>query len=75
MLTNNKMKKLIEDRNHDAVIDYDKMGKIATLSVPTNEHYLPLLYILALQEKNEPLSFFNERTLMGSVSMRSVKLG
>lgn len=70
-----KMKKLIEDRNHDAIIDYEKMGKIATLSIPTNEHYLPLLYVLALQEKNEPLSFFNERTLMGSVSMRSVKLG
>jgi 4,5-DOPA dioxygenase extradiol len=70
-----RLKKLMEEGNHDAIVDYEKMGKIATLSVPTNEHYLPLLYTLALQEKNEPLTFFNERTLMGSISMRSVKLG
>ena len=70
-----RLKKYIEEGNHNAVIDYEKMGKIATLSVPTNEHFLPLLYTLALQEKNEPLTFFNERTLMGSISMRSIKLG
>ncbi len=70
-----KLKKFIEEGNHNAVIDYEKQGKIATLSIPTNEHYLPLLYTLALQEKNEPLSFFNERTHMGSISMRSVKIG
>jgi aromatic ring-opening dioxygenase catalytic subunit (LigB family) len=38
----------------------------------TNEHYLPLLYILPLQEKNEPVRFFADRVTMGSLSMRSL---
>ncbi|OQA11718.1 MAG: LigB family dioxygenase [Bacteroidetes bacterium ADurb.Bin397] len=48
---------------------------MANLSVPSNEHYLPLLYILALQQKNESVTFFNEKTMMGSISMRSLKVG
>ncbi len=70
-----KIKKLIDEQNHSAIINYDKLGKIAQLAVPTNDHYLPLLYSLALQEKNETISYFNEKCEMGSVSMRSVKIG
>ena len=67
--------KLIEDGNHEALIHYGKLGRAASLSIPTNEHYLPLLYALALQEKNETVSFFAAQTTMGSISMRSVKIG
>ena len=38
----------------------------------TNEHYLPLLYILPLREKNEQVKFFADRVTMGSLSMRSL---
>ena len=67
-----KIKKLIDERDHSAIINYDKLGRIAQLAVPTNDHYLPLLYSLALQEKNETISYFNEKCEMGSMSMRSL---
>src|ERR1051325_7553692 len=66
------IKKLIDERNHSAIINYYKLGSIAKLAIPTNDHYLPLLYALALQEKNENISYFNEKCEMGSVSMRSL---
>lgn len=62
----------IASGDHQALIAYSGMGKIAELAIPTNEHYLPLLYALALQDKKDQLHFFNEKTLMGSISMRSV---
>lgn len=66
------IKKLIDERNHSAIINYDKLGKIAQLAVPTNDHYMPLLYSLALQEQNENIAYFNEKCEMGSMSMRSL---
>jgi len=70
-----KLKKLIEQNDHRAIINYQDLGPAAKLAIPTNEHYLPLLYSLALQEKDEALSFFAEKTLMGSISMRSLRIG
>jgi len=45
------------------------------LAIPTSEHYLPLLYAVALQDKNEELEFFNDKIVAGSLSMTSVKIG
>lgn len=69
------IKKLIESGDHKPIINYETLGKSALLAVPTNDHYLPLLYSLALQEKNESLRFFNEKTTMGAISMRSLLIG
>lgn len=69
-----KIKSCIDKEDHKSIIDYEKMGNIAKLSVPTNDHYLPLLYSLALQEKGEKVSYFNEKIDLGSASMRSVKI-
>jgi 4,5-DOPA dioxygenase extradiol len=44
------------------------------LSVPTNEHYLPMLYAAALQQKNENVNFVYEGIEMGSISMRCFKI-
>ncbi len=68
------IKKLIIDFNHSDIINYKALGKSAQLAIPTNEHFLPLLYTLALQRKNESVSFFAEKTTMGSISMRSLKI-
>lgn len=65
----------IEEGNHQPLINYKNFGKAATLSIPSNEHYLPMLYAIALQEKNESVSFFANKTTMGSISMRSIKIG
>lgn len=70
-----KIKEAIEKNDTSTLINYSKLGKSAELSVPTNEHYLPLLYAMALRKNDEKISFFNEKTTMGSVSMRSVRIG
>jgi len=70
-----RLKKLIESGDHKTIVEYEKMGTMAHLSVPTPEHYLPLLYTLSLQEKDEPVTFFNDEVVMGSISMRSVLIG
>jgi 4,5-DOPA dioxygenase extradiol len=72
---NEQMKAFILDQNHDALIQYGKQGSSFALSIPTPEHYLPLLYILALRDKNEPVTLFNDQTVGGSISMMSLHIG
>jgi len=71
---NDKFKKLITSGDHASLIDYEQLGQAAKLSIPTPEHYLPLLYTLGLQEKSDEVNIFNDKTLLGSISMTSVKL-
>ena len=61
--------------DHRSLIDFPGHGEHASLAVPTPDHYLPLMYALALQEKGEPLTFLHEGTQHGSVSMRSLRIG
>jgi 4,5-DOPA dioxygenase extradiol len=70
-----KAAELIMSGEHDRLVAYPSLGEAARLSIPTNEHYLPLLYILALQQPGEAVSFFAEGMPLGSVSMRSVRIG
>ncbi|MHC1777775.1 MAG: 4,5-DOPA dioxygenase extradiol [Lentimicrobium sp.] len=70
-----QMREWIAAGNHQALINYEKGGKAFSMSIPTPEHYLPLLYALGLKGKNEDVSIFNAKTIMGSVSMTSVKIG
>lgn len=69
-----KMNKFILDCDHQSLIDYDKQGAEFKLAIPTPEHYLPLLYTLALQDKNESISLFNDKAVAGSLTMTSVKI-
>lgn len=66
-----KIKGFIESGDHQSVINYKDLGQSALLSVPTNDHYLPLLYTLGVMESTEHVRFFNEKTTAGSISMRS----
>jgi 4,5-DOPA dioxygenase extradiol len=68
-------KKFILEGNHSPLINYQQLGHAAHLAIPTPEHFLPLLYTLGLQEKNDAINLFNTKTLMGSVSMTSVRIG
>lgn len=69
-----KMKKFILDGDHQSLIDYRSGGKAFDLAIPSPEHYLPLLYSLALQEKNEQINFFNDKAVAGSLTMTSLKI-
>ncbi|HEY0460408.1 MAG TPA: 4,5-DOPA dioxygenase extradiol [Pyrinomonadaceae bacterium] len=68
-------RELILSGTHEPLIDYELLGKDALLSAPTPEHYLPLIYILALQRDGEKVSFPVEGFDGGSISMLSVQIG
>ncbi len=70
-----KIKNLLENGDDRAIVNFNLLGKEAALSIPTSEHYLPLLYSLGLKEKSDDIKFFTEKVTMGSVSMRGVKIG
>lgn len=72
---NETFKKLITEQDYKSLINYRNYNKSLQLSAPTPEHYLPLLYSIALRNENEPISFFNDALLAGSFSMTSVKIG
>ena len=71
---NETFKRLILDNNHQDLINYQTLGTEVQMAVPTPDHYLPLLYTLALKEENESIEFFNDKPVMGSLSMTSVKI-
>jgi 4,5-DOPA dioxygenase extradiol len=72
---NEKMKELIVNSDHQSLIRYQSLGKSIQLAVPTPDHFLPLLYALALREKDEPVAFFNDQAVMGSLTMTSLIIG
>lgn len=69
-----KMKHYILDGDHQSLIHYRNQGKAFDLAIPSPEHYLPLLYALALKDNNDRLSLFNDKALGGSLTMTSVKI-
>ena len=72
---NEIFKQKIADGNHKDLMDYDKLNKAAKLAIPTPDHYYPLLYSLALQDKKDEISFFNDKLVGGSLNMTSVLIG
>jgi 4,5-DOPA dioxygenase extradiol len=71
---NEKFKSLIKTNEHAPLINYESLGSAAKLSIPTPEHYIPMLYALGLKGEKEQVSFFNDKTMMGSISMTSFKV-
>ncbi len=71
----NNIKAFLLAGDHQPLALYEKLGRDALLSVPTPEHYLPLLYVVALQRSSEPISFPVEGVDGGSISMLSVQIG
>ncbi|ULQ54034.1 4,5-DOPA dioxygenase extradiol [Flavihumibacter fluvii] len=72
---NDTFKQLIKSGDFTPLINYESLGMEARLAIPTPEHYLPLLYTLGLKAKNDPVSFFNDKAVAGSLTMTSVKIG
>ncbi|MEN6318416.1 MAG: 4,5-DOPA dioxygenase extradiol [Syntrophaceae bacterium] len=71
----NHVRELLLTGDDAPLIAYERLGHDAMLSIPTPEHYLPLLYMLGLRRKNERVSFPVQGIDGGSVSMLAVQLG
>lgn len=71
----NKARELMIAGNFKPLIDYENFGKDAILSIPTPDHYLPLLYVLGSWQEGETISFPVEGLDGGSISMLAVQLG
>jgi len=68
-------KRLILANKHKELINFSALGKEVQLAIPTPEHFLPLIYTLALKKEDEPVTIFNDKAVMGSLTMTSVKIG
>jgi len=69
---NDLFKRLIDENRHQSLIDYPSLGQAVALAVPTPEHYLPLLYALALKRDDDAVTYFNDKPLAGSLTMTSL---
>ena len=72
---NENIRDAIARGDDEAVIDFERFDEAARLSVPTVEHYLPLLYVLGARDKGEATSFPVDGIDLGTISMLSVKVG
>jgi len=70
-----QVRNLLLSADDGPLINYETLGREAALSVPTPDHYLPLLYVIALRREGEHLSFPVEGIDGGSVSMLTIQIG
>lgn len=68
------MRDLILQKDHQKLIHFQDQGEAFKLAIPTDEHYLPLLYILGLQDNEDEMLIFNDQSVMGSLAMTSLML-
>lgn len=59
----------------ESLIHYERIGPDALLSIPTPDHYLPLLYVMGSRSKTDRVQFPVEGVDMGSISMLTVEIG
>ena len=71
----NAVNRALAAQDNDTLVHYERLGKAAALSVPSPEHYLPLLYTAALREPQDDMEIFNDELAFGSISMTSVLIG
>jgi 4,5-DOPA dioxygenase extradiol len=69
------VKSKLQAKEYESLINYPLLGRTASLSVPSNDHYLPMLYSLGLTDKKEMLAFTYEEIQNASISMRCFQIG
>lgn len=72
---NDEARALLQRREHGPLIDYQAMGEPARMSVPTPDHYLPMLYIMGAQRDDDTMSILTDGIELGSISMLSFAYG
>ena len=71
----NEAKQMITAGEFKPLIEYEKLGPEAMLSIPTPDHYLPLLYVIATRQRDDATTFPIEGVDGGSISMLTVRVG
>jgi 4,5-DOPA dioxygenase extradiol len=67
--------KHLQNRDHQALIDYQKLGSSVQLAIPTPDHYYPLIYTLGMSSEADAIRLFNDEMVGGSLNMTSVQFG
>jgi 4,5-DOPA dioxygenase extradiol len=70
-----KARALLAAGDFQSLVQYEELGLDATLSVPTPDHYLPLLYVIAARQADEPITYPVEGFDGGSMSMLTAQIG
>jgi 4,5-DOPA dioxygenase extradiol len=70
-----KVKANLIHGNHEDLLNCEQIGRAASYAVPTLDHYLPMVYVIGLQQKGEPVTFTYEGFQNASISMRSFRIG
>ena len=68
-------KKKIQNRDYQSLINWTDLHKQISLAIPSLDHYIPLIYSVGLSEKEDEISFFNDKAVAGSLTMTSVQFG
>jgi 4,5-DOPA dioxygenase extradiol len=68
-------KEMMVAGEYKPLIEYEKLGPEALLSIPTPDHYLPMLYVIATKQQGEIITFPIEGVDGGSISMLTVQVG
>jgi 4,5-DOPA dioxygenase extradiol len=72
---NETVRSLLLAGDHTALTEMSALGEDGARSIPTPDHYLPLLYVIALQQPGDPVAFLTDGIELGSISMMSVAVG
>jgi 4,5-DOPA dioxygenase extradiol len=70
-----KAREMMIAGEYQALVDYEKLGREAILSIPTPDHYLPLLYVIGAGRQSDVITFPVEGIDGGSVSMLTAQVG
>jgi 4,5-DOPA dioxygenase extradiol len=70
-----EINKFIMDEYYQPLFEYNTHSKAFQNAIPTPDHFLPLMYVLGLKDKQDKITFYNDKLMAGSLSMTSVRVG
>lgn len=72
---NGTVREKLSVRDHRGLVEFDVIGDDARMSIPTPEHYLPLIYSIAQRDDSDDIAFLTDGIELGSISMLSIAIG
>jgi 4,5-DOPA dioxygenase extradiol len=66
---------LLERGDNQGLVNYQSWGRVSEMAHPSNDHYLPLLYTIAMRAENDAIKYVHEGFMHGTLSMRCIQIG